>query len=81
MAKKNQLPLIDLREGESGKITEIRSGRGFRMRLTEMGFDKGSTVKVVGKPGYGPIIVEVKGCCRIALGRGEAAKIIVEVGK
>lgn len=81
MTKKNQMPLINLNEGESGKIIELRSGRGLRMRLTEMGFDKGSTITLIRKPGYGPVIVEVKGCCRIALGRGEAAKIIVEVEK
>jgi len=73
------IPLINLNEGESGKIIEIRSGRGLRMRLTEMGFDKDSVLKVIRKSGYGPIIVEVKGCCRIGLGRGEASKIIVEV--
>jgi Fe2+ transport system protein FeoA len=74
-----KIPLIDLKEGESGRIVEIFAGRGFRMRLTEMGFDKGSRITVVRKSGYGPIIVEVKGCCRIALGRGEASKIMVEV--
>lgn len=79
MSKK--IPLINLKEGESGKIIEILAGRGFRMRLTEMGFDKGSMLKVIKKSGYGPIIIEVKGCCRIALGRGEASKIMVEVEK
>ena len=81
MAKGKQIPLINLNEGESGKVVEILAGRGFRMRLTEMGFDKGSRLRVINKSGYGPIIVEVKGCCRIALGRGEASKIIVEVEK
>ncbi len=71
-------PLIMLNEGESGKIVEIRSGRTLRQRMTEMGFDRGSLVKVIRKSGYGPIIVEVKGTCRIALGRGEALKVIVE---
>ena len=76
-----EIPLINLNEGESGKVVEILAGRGFRMRLTEMGFDKGSRLTVIKKSGYGPIIVEVKGCCRIALGRGEASKIMVEVEK
>lgn len=78
MAKQKLIPLISLKEGESGKIVEIRSGRGLRMRLTEMGFDKDSILTIIRKPGYGPIIVEVKGCCRIGLGRGEASKIMVE---
>ena len=73
------IPLINLNEGESGKVVEIRSGKGLRMRLTEMGFNKNSILTVIRKPGYGPIIVEVKGCCRIGLGRGEASKMIVEV--
>jgi len=76
-----EIPLIDLKEGETGKIIKILAGRGFRMRLTEMGFDQGSRITVIGKSGYGPIIVEVKGSCRIALGRGEASKILVEVEK
>lgn len=76
-----EIPLINLNEGESGKVIRILAGRGFRMRLTEMGFDQGSVLKIIKKSGYGPIIVEVKGCCRIALGRGEASKIMVEVEK
>jgi len=76
-----EIPLIELNEGETGKVSKILAGRGFRMRLTEMGFDQGSRIKVIKRSSYGPIIVEVKGCCRIALGRGEASKILVEVEK
>lgn len=70
-------PLSLLNEGEKGKITGIRAGRGLRQRLMAIGFDPGSFVKVLRKTGLGPIIVELKGCCKVGLGFGEASKIMV----
>ena len=71
-------PLAMLNEGESGKITEILAGRGLRQRLMAMGFGPKSIIRVLKKTGRGPVIVEVKGCCRVGLGFGEAMKIMVE---
>lgn len=46
--------------------------------MAELGFDMGSEVRIVKKAASGPLIVELKGSGRLALGRGEAGKIIVE---
>ena len=67
-----------MKEGEGGKIVEIHPGWDFKRRMTELGFGKGSEVRIIKRGAPGPFIVEVKGCCRIAVGFGEASKIKVE---
>lgn len=47
-------------------------------RLADLGFIPGSVVRVLRSFGSGPLLVEVKGS-RVALGRGLAMKILVEV--
>jgi ferrous iron transport protein A len=46
-------------------------------RLLALGFTKGTRVVVLQNSGFGPVIVEVRDS-RIALGRGEASRIMVE---
>ncbi|MCK4260716.1 MAG: ferrous iron transport protein A [Halanaerobiales bacterium] len=70
------LPLGLMVSGQNGKIKEIVGGKGFRERLMEMGFNKGSTIKVI-RNDSGPLIVIVKES-RMAVGRGMAQKIFVE---
>jgi len=71
-------PLIELKEGQKAKVVELCSGWECRKRMAELGFDLGSEVRIVKKSASGPLIVELKGSGRLALGRGEAGKIIVE---
>jgi DtxR family Mn-dependent transcriptional regulator len=88
-----ELRLTDLRDGESGIITSIRAGQeadygerrrvrrgwGFRKRLEDMGLTPGTKVTVVkSAPFNGPLEVYVRGS-RLALGRGMANRIFVEV--
>ena len=85
--------LTDLRDGESGIITSIKGGQekgpgkhrrarrgwGFRKRLEDMGLTPGTRVTVVkSAPFNGPLEVYVRGS-RLALGRGMADRIFVEV--
>ena len=79
-----ELPLTALRNGESGIITSIRTGRGrgrvwgFKKRLMDMGLTPGTIVMVVkSAPFHGPLEVSVRGS-RLALGRGMAERIFVE---
>lgn len=51
-------------------------GWGLTSRLATLGFTPGAKVTIEQNFGHGPIIVMVRGT-RIALGRGEAQKIIV----
>ena len=88
-----ELRLTDLRDGESGIITSIkthhgrehgehrRAGRGwgFKKRLEDMGLTPGTRVTVVkSAPFHGPLEVYVRGS-RLALGKGMADRIFVEV--
>lgn len=82
-----ELPLTALRDGESGVITSIKTGLGrgsgrgggFKMRLMDMGLTPGTRVTVVkSAPFHGPVEIKVRGS-RLALGRGMAEKIFVEI--
>lgn len=83
--KKTELPLIALRNGESGTITSVKAGRGghgrgwgFKKRLMDMGLTPGTVITVVtSAPFNGPLEVSVRGS-RLALGRGMAERIFVE---
>lgn len=67
-----------LATGEQARVREVHGGRTLRARLATFGFVPGAEVHVWRNAGTGPIIVQVHGT-RVALGRGEAARIFVEV--
>lgn len=69
-------PLTDLKRKESGILQELRGGAGFRSRLAALGFTPGTMVTMLQNRGHGPVIVTVRDT-KIALGRGEATKILV----
>ncbi len=71
------LSLADLQAGTRAVVREFRAGRAVESRLASLGFTPGAAVEVVQNYGRGPLIVTVRGT-RVALGRGEAAKIMVE---
>ena len=52
-------------------------GHQFLSRLASLGFTPGARLQVVQNYGHGPIIVRLRDT-RVALGRGEAKKILVE---
>jgi len=72
------VPLTFLSEGDAGRIVVLNTGRGFRQRMSAFGFAPGMKVRLIRKNGYGPIIVELNGTARIAIGWGQASKIMVE---
>lgn len=89
MSDRSLLPLIALRDGESGVISSVGEshgrgrgrGWGFQKRLMDMGLTPGTRVTVVkSAPLRGPIEVFVRGS-RLALGRGMAERIFVEVNR
>ena len=69
--------LNELRSREEGAVVELRGERGFIARLAPLGFTPGVPLTMVQNYGHGPLIVRVRDT-RIALGRGEAAQIIVQ---
>lgn len=76
MSRAKTIPLASLALNEVGIVQYLAGGRGLMSRLATLGFTPGARVNMVQNFGRGPIIVMVRGT-RIALGRGEAQKIIV----
>lgn len=70
------LPLLEIHTGERAIVREFRGGRAVQNRLASLGFTPGVDVDMTQNYGFGPLIVTVRGT-RVALGRGEAAKILV----
>jgi ferrous iron transport protein A len=70
------IPLTRLGSKEEGAVVSLRGGRGFVSRLATLGFTPGAPLTMVQNYGHGPLIVSVRDA-RIALGRGEAAHVMV----
>jgi len=65
--------------GKKVKVINIVGGFGLQRRLYALGIVPGKLIKkVIQYPFGGPIIIEIGGT-RFAIGRGMAAKIMVEV--
>jgi DtxR family Mn-dependent transcriptional regulator len=70
--------LIELKIGEKGKIFDIRGGRRLIQRLNDLGLTIGAIVTIQGEaPFAGPVRLLVRGST-LAIGRGIAARIIVQ---
>jgi ferrous iron transport protein A len=69
--------LSELLVNEQATIRSFTIGRLETNRLASLGFTPGARVDMTQNYGRGPLIVIVRGT-RVALGRGEAAKIFVE---
>jgi ferrous iron transport protein A len=72
----NMTTLSNLAPGEVGEVHKLVGGWGFMSRLATLGFTPGAKFTMVQNFGHGPLIVSIRGT-RIALGRGEAAKVYV----
>jgi ferrous iron transport protein B len=70
--------LLELKNSEHGVVRHVRGGHLFTGRLATMGFTPGVEITIARNDGHGPILVVARGA-RLALGRGEAAKIMVEI--
>ena len=88
-SERYEVPLTGLRDGESGVIASVKSGRGrgrcrawgFEKRLMDMGLTPGTKVTVVKSALFhGPLEILVRGS-RLALGRDIAERIFVEIEK
>lgn len=69
-----------LETGNTAVIHDFDAGHTLVSRLSALGFTPGAQVTMIQNFGHGPVIVNVRDT-RIALGRGEAAKVRVrEIG-
>lgn len=69
--------LLALKQGDTGRVKFIDTGRRGARRLYEMGFNVGSPVRMI-KNDIGPVIVSLSGN-KVALGRGMAEKVLLEM--
>ena len=72
-------PLSRLQRGAKARIVTINAGRGLVQRLMQMGLIPGAIIEVI-ENSRGPILLQVESI-RIAIGRGMADKILVELVK
>lgn len=77
MVDKTRISLAELPANDHAKILSFSGGRTMVNRLAALGFTPGAKIDMAQNYGHGPLIVTVRGA-RVALGRGEASKIIVE---
>jgi len=69
--------LSAVQEGESVRVQGIEGGHYCLSRRASLGFTPGVSLRVVQNVGRGPLIVNLRDT-RVALGRGEASKIVVQ---
>ena len=69
--------LDQLPTGATAVVQQLRGGKELTSRLAAMGLTEGVQLVVLQNAGRGPMLVSVRDT-RIALGRGEAIKILVE---
>jgi len=73
--------LVEMDTGESGLVTDVRGGGGFRRRLDAMGIRLGVRLtKTSGHYLRGPVTVRT-GNSEIALGFGMAGRVLLTCGK
>ncbi|MBU1166950.1 ferrous iron transport protein A [Patescibacteria group bacterium] len=73
----NSKSLLEFKTGTKIKVHCVECGQNFKKRLCEMGLYDGSEVEVLKNDGLGPILLKIFDS-KIALGRGEAEKIMGE---
>jgi ferrous iron transport protein A len=69
--------LDTLSAGTRAVVRELRGGTELAHRLAALGLTEGAAFVVLQNPRRGPLLVLVRDT-RIAIGRGEAAKILAE---
>lgn len=70
-------PLASLPAESCAVVRQLVGGRWFNARLAGMGLTPNAELKVVQNFGHGPVLVDVRST-RLALGRREASRILVE---
>ena len=71
------ISLTELSVDHHARVLAFHFGPAEATRLVSLGFTPGAEVSMAQNYGRGPLIVTVRGT-RVALGRVEAAKIVVE---
>lgn len=70
--------LIDIKEGVTVKIKHLVCGNGIKHRLCSMGLSNGQCIQMIKNDIHGPLVIQVFDS-KLAIGRGQASKIDVEI--
>ena len=73
----SNVTLLELKPGERATFLGVHAGQSIWGRLIAMGFTPGVEVKMMQNYRRGPLLVAVRGTF-VALGRGEAARVMIE---
>ncbi len=73
----NRIRLSEINTGKQVTLSRVQVGLELTSRLTSLGLTPGVTLQVLQNHGRGPMIINVRGT-HVALGRGEAEKLLVE---
>lgn len=73
----SSIPLSDIANGKKAIVKEVSGGKNFVTRMAALGVLPGAEIEMVRNPRHGPLIIKIKGSY-LALGRGEAAKVLVQ---
>ena len=77
--KQNLVSINKLKDGQNGKISFIRGGHKVLQRLLDLGLTPGTKIRVARvAPLNGPIVVSVRSS-KLAIGKGIASKVFVEL--
>jgi ferrous iron transport protein A len=75
------MKLTDLQQGQKARILRLEGGYGFQRNLRTRGIREGKIVEIITRqPCGGPIVISIEDR-EIAIGRGMASRVIVEVEK
>jgi ferrous iron transport protein A len=72
------ISLAELPNDSLARVEALPHSHGLARRLIALGLTPGAEVRVLQNRSHGPLIVEVHGA-RLALGRGQAARVAVEL--
>jgi ferrous iron transport protein A len=76
LTEKRILSLGELSEGAQARVHQMQGGQAFLGRMAALGFTTGTPLRLLQNARHGPVIVLIRGT-RVALGRGEALKVLV----
>ncbi|MCJ7714001.1 ferrous iron transport protein A, partial [Candidatus Bathyarchaeota archaeon] len=77
--KQNLISINKLKDGQFGKISFIRGGHKVLQRLLDMGLTPGTRISVLRvAPLGGPVVLAVRSS-KLAIGKGIAKKVFVEI--
>jgi ferrous iron transport protein A len=72
------MKLSEIKKGMMVNVCSFKCGHGLKHRLCTLGILKGQTIEIMKNDEHGPILVKVLDS-KIAIGRGQAARIEVEL--